>query len=58
VNFVSIAVVIFKLNDKVTTLIKELSNIFAKLAVVLLFKSIVSFEVERVAFASFKLKKF
>jgi len=58
VNFVSIAVVIFKLNDKVTILVKELSNNFAKLAIVLLFKSIVSFEIERVAFASFKLKKF
>ena len=48
----------FELNIKLTASVNELFNKFAKLAIALLSKRIVSFAVERIAFASFKLKKF
>lgn len=43
---------------KLAKSIKEVSNKFPKLAIALLSKSMISFAVERIAFASFKLKKF
>ena len=48
----------FELKIKFTASTNELFNKFVKLAIALLSKSMVSFAVERIAFASFKLKKF